>query len=207
MFLHAVVYTSVLPGGKISPPPKPADCTPVEASLCMTTSSFGITITGGTTKTTATQVKSTCAPIMGCDVEDDDTTTSADACTLRDRTVMGGAQMPQATGFSGLSPAVQARASRWDCESLGEDGIIWPASPSESGQQVIRNVLEERRRALGADYGYHEIRANDLDFTAFYFVEKLGPVAIDYFQEKDEASLSPLLTSQSQVGNRVGSSS
>lgn len=160
----------------------------------MTTSSFGITITGGTTKTTATQVKSTCTPIMGCDVEDDDTTTSADACTIRGRTVMGRVQMPQATGVAGLPPAIQARASRWDCGDFGEDGIIWPASPSESGQQVIRNVLEERREALGAEYGYHEIRANDLDFTAFYFVEKLGPVAIDYFQEKAEASL-PLYSS------------
>ncbi|RDL41225.1 putative glycoside hydrolase family 18 protein [Venustampulla echinocandica] len=71
---------TVLPGDKVNAPIKPADCTPAEASLCLTTSSFGTTVSGGATRTTATEVKSTCATITGCNFRDAETTTTVDAC-------------------------------------------------------------------------------------------------------------------------------
>ncbi|KAF2992904.1 hypothetical protein E8E14_000100 [Neopestalotiopsis sp. 37M] len=57
------------------PTEKPTDCTSSTAEVCITTTSFSATVTGRTTQT-ATSVVSTCTPVVGCNVENDDTTTS-----------------------------------------------------------------------------------------------------------------------------------
>jgi hypothetical protein len=42
--------------------------------------------------------------------------------------------------------------------------------------------------ALGHDF--IEFRANDLDFTAFYYVYNMGPVALAYFNSAEVPSVS-----------------
>ncbi|KAJ1326027.1 chitinase [Microdochium nivale] len=68
--------------GPFPTPAKPADCTPAKASLCYTTSSFGTTVTGGSTKTTATQTTSRCATITSCNFQDVEATVTRGACSL-----------------------------------------------------------------------------------------------------------------------------
>ncbi|KAM0656984.1 hypothetical protein ACHAPH_007274 [Verticillium nonalfalfae] len=83
-------------------------------------------------------------------------------------------------------PNIAKRAnSIWDCEETGEDGIIWPQDPKEGGQTRIRALLQERKDALGGTHSWTEVRAGDLDYTAFYYVDNMGPVAQAYF-DSDE---------------------
>ncbi|KAG7141347.1 hypothetical protein HYQ45_018816 [Verticillium longisporum] len=74
----------------------------------------------------------------------------------------------------------------WDCEETGEDGIIWPQDPKEGGQTRIRALLQERKDALGGTHSWTEVRAGDLDYTAFYYVDNMGPVAQAYFDSDEE---------------------
>lgn len=149
------------PGGKPTYPPKPADCEPAEASLCLTTSSFATTVSNGATRTTATQVKSTCATITGCHLRDVETTKTVDACTLKP------------TG------AVGRRARDWfggDCDAPVADAIVLPKNPDLPADiDAIRNVLEERKNVLGRDAGaYEEFTAPDLQFTAYFWIKGMG---------------------------------
>ncbi|KAK7994851.1 hypothetical protein PG990_013624 [Apiospora arundinis] len=149
------------PGGKPTYPPKPADCEPAEASLCLTTSSFATTVSNGATRTTATQVKSTCATITGCHLRDVETTKTVDACTLKP------------TG------AVGRRARDWfggDCDAPVADAIILPKNPDKPADiDAIRNVLEERKAVLGSDAGaYEEFTAPDLQFTVYFWIKGMG---------------------------------
>ena len=170
------------PGGKPTAPPKPADCTPAEASICKTTSSFATTVDNGVTKTTATQVKSRCATITGCNVRDIEATTTGKACTLKARAVEV-TGLPEVAAAS-EAPALAKRAEPdWSCEQNGEDGIIWPVSPEGRDQGRIRQLLQDRKGAIGHDY--YEVRADALDFTPFYYVYNLGPMAKSWFQSEE----------------------
>ncbi|KAI0505410.1 hypothetical protein F5B22DRAFT_527589 [Xylaria bambusicola] len=85
---------------------------------------------------------------------------------------------------------IQARAEPdWNTcnESPGPDGILWPQARDDGTQQATRAILERRKLALGHDY--IEFRANDLDFTAFYYVYNMGPVALAYFNSAEVPSV------------------
>ncbi|POS77062.1 oviduct-specific glycoprotein [Diaporthe helianthi] len=176
-------------------PPKPADCEPQSASLCKTTSSFGTTVNAGVTRTTTTEVKSTCATVVGCKVEDVEATTTvpnSPACTRappkRDLHPDG------AEGETLLEERWDDPNVWWMCGEMdGDDGIILPAGNTDADQQIIRNLLDQRDLWLlnnnieGANginnrvWGYKEVRAHGLDFTAFYYVRNLGTMAQFYF--------------------------
>ncbi|KAM7214287.1 Peptidase S8/S53 domain containing protein [Rhypophila decipiens] len=75
------------PDGNPTFPPKPTngpegECETKSAELCLTRTSFGMTISDGATMTTTTAVLSTCATVFGCNVQDASVTaTSTGGCT------------------------------------------------------------------------------------------------------------------------------
>jgi chitinase len=176
----------VLSGGKVAPPPKPEGCTPAEASLCFTTSSFATTVSKGVTKTTSTQVKSTCATITGCNLKDVEHTKSVEKCALTKRHVEPVA-VPQETGRPAkraVAPNVVSFPSFF-CESDGQDGFVFlnNARDSQARANVIA-VLDQRAaifKVTKKQSGYTEFRANNLGYTAFFVVRNMGPVLLKYF--------------------------
>ncbi|KAI9149971.1 Killer toxin subunits alpha/beta [Paramyrothecium foliicola] len=181
---------TVLPGGKIQAPPKPADCTPAEASLCFTTSSFATTVTAGATRTTATQVKSRCATITGCNFRDAEATKTVDACTLQRRDVEV-TSVPEAIAKP-EAHTVLTRARKepnWNCEVNGKDYIMIPKRPGENAQQdAVRELLRRRRDALslrGMEGGFEEVRAHGMGFTALWYVYNLGPEGQRFFASNE----------------------
>ncbi|KAM0273541.1 hypothetical protein ACHAQH_008290 [Verticillium albo-atrum] len=111
------------------------------------------------------------------------------------------------------SNILKRAGSIWDCEETGEDGIIWPKDPKEAGQTRIRALLKERKDAMGGTHGWTEVRAGDLDYTAFYYVNNMRPVAEAYFdsdQVKEinraynfRADLEPRLTKKRKKRNQA----
>ncbi|KAM0631198.1 hypothetical protein ACHAPW_005869 [Verticillium nonalfalfae] len=96
-------------------------------------------------------------------------------------------------------PNIAKRAnSIWDCEETGEDGIIWPQDPKEGGQTRIRALLQERKDALGGTHSWTEVRAGDLDYTAFYYVDNMGPVAQAYFDSDEVKEVNIVKEKKSQ---------
>jgi hypothetical protein len=58
--------------------------------------------------------------------------------------------------------------------------MLWPKAGDDNSQQdEIRRVLEDRKVNLKLDY--IEIRAHNMQVTAFWVVESLGPVAYNHF--------------------------
>ncbi|KAI0404682.1 hypothetical protein F4802DRAFT_217042 [Xylaria palmicola] len=193
--LTAFTFGRIPAKGPIQAPPKPTDCTPAEASLCLTTTSFGTTVTGDETRTTSSQVKSRCETITGCNFRDVEATKTVDTCTLQKRTLELTEWLEPTADPRGALPLVrrtthQVRAEPdWsNCgESPGPDGILWPYSRGAGTQQATRAILERRKLALGHDF--IEFRADDLDFTAFYYVYNMGPVALAYFNSAEVPSV------------------
>lgn len=143
----------------------------------MTTTSFGTSVNQGVTRTTATEVKSTCATITGCNFPDADATTTIPGCELPARRTA--APAAEVTG------TVEKRAPQepdWACDSRSRDFIFIPQNPENNAQQaIIRQYLNNRNAALGITNGYEEIRAHALSFTAFYYVRNLGNRAVKWF--------------------------
>lgn len=81
---------TVGPDGVPRYPEKPTSCETRSASLCSTTTTFGIE--SGGRRTTATEVKSVCATVYGCQVSDENEATATDVgqCTLARREVARG---------------------------------------------------------------------------------------------------------------------
>ncbi|KAI9146948.1 oviduct-specific glycoprotein [Paramyrothecium foliicola] len=183
---------TVLPDGTFSPPPKPDGCEPAEASLCLTTSAFGTTVTNGVTRTTATHVKSTCATITGCHLRDVEETKTVEACKLTRRAIEA-ADVAEATAMPKMHKLEERDEPDWGCEQPWDDGIIILLDGSSSSQRAaVKAALERRDQALknwndnkqpGEEaklYGHREIRSNKLGYTAFFFVNSLGPASAAY---------------------------
>lgn len=163
------------PDGTFTPPPKPANCEPAEASFCLTTSAFATTVTKGVTKTTATQVKSTCATVTGCNLQDVEETKTENACHLTRRDIES-TNLAEATGVPSLHKRAQPD---WCQETNGNDMvlILYDRTSSDQRDAVIA-ALDERDTELKKESkpcGYHEVRSNELKFTAFFFVNNVGP--------------------------------
>ena len=165
------------PDGTFSPPPKPSDCEPAEASFCLTTSSFATTVTKGVTRTTATQVKSTCATVTGCNLRDTEETTTAEACKLTRRAI-DPTNLAEATGAPETRALYERAGPDWGCEEPGNDWIIILKDRTSAQQRNdIKSALEQRDEALenvGKPNGHHEARSTKLGYTAFFFVKSVG---------------------------------
>ncbi|KAF5510528.1 Chitotriosidase-1 [Colletotrichum siamense] len=179
---------TVHPGGSIEVPPKPASCTPAEASLCITTSSFATSVSAGTTKTTATQVNSRCATITGCNIQDVEATKTANACKLT-RRAMQVPDLPEATHAPEKRLLVKRSEPSWCNEQDGSDGILLLSMPfSVTARAIVEGVLERRDTALKKremKNGFEMIQAKHMGFTAFIHVTNLGPLAFDYFNSDE----------------------
>ena len=183
------------PDGTFSPPPKPADCEPAEASFCLTTSAFAMTVTNGVTRTTATQVKFTCATVTGCNLRDAEETTTVESCKLTRRD-MDSIDMAEATGASGTRALYELAESDWGCEGPGNDWIIISKDRTSAQQRNdIKGALEQRDQALkdlGKPHGHHEARSTRLEYTAFFFVNSVGLKSWE-FLAKYQDSVSKIL--------------
>lgn len=112
------------PGGAIEAPPKPSNCEPAKAELCITTTLFATSVSAGVTKTASSEVKSTCATITGCNVRDADATKTEMTCKFAEKT-----NVPREPRAKALEEAEIRRE-----ESTGED-----SSPKEPHQEEIRD--------------------------------------------------------------------
>jgi chitinase len=165
------------PDGSFSPPPKPSDCEPAEASFCLTTSQFATTVANGVTRTTATQVKSTCATVAGCNLRDVEETTAVEACKLTGRDIDSN-DLAKATGAPEAHTLQERAVPDWSCEGPGGDYIIILNDRASAQQRnAIKGALEQRDQALknlGKPHGHHEARSTILAYTAFFFVKSVG---------------------------------
>ena len=178
-----------LPDGTFTPPPKPANCEPAEASFCLTTSAFATTVANGVTRTTATQVKSTCATVTGCNLPDVEATKTENACQLTRRDVAV-TNLAEATGVPEARALEERAETDWSCEKPGSDMIIILQDRSSATQRdAIKGALEQRDEALkDADkpYGHHEARSNKLGYTAFFFVNSVGEKSLEFLSGYQE---------------------
>jgi chitinase len=189
-----IITNRVMPGGGLKPPPKPADCTPAEASLCFTTRKFATTVSEGQTKTTATSTTERCATITGCNFKDAETTKDSDVCTIERRAVEataapGTTNVPGAVATINQRSALLRRADEplWCNERPGNDNILLMKRPKNADHRAyIIEVLERRKEALSARNmvgNYLEIRSATLGFTAFFYVYNLGRLGRDFFKD------------------------
>lgn len=119
-------------------------------------------------------MKSTCATITGCNFRDAEATKTVDACTLNNNLAV------RATGTPQAAPEKRALFD-WKCDDGGHDGVIWPLTNDDAGQQRIIQLLDDREAVLGLEESYIAFRADELKFTAFYWVKNMGPRAKTFF--------------------------
>ncbi|KAH7141655.1 hypothetical protein EDB81DRAFT_898885 [Dactylonectria macrodidyma] len=60
---------------------EPTECKTETAEMCVTSTSYGVSVDNGVTSTTASQVTSSCGTVYGCDVEDSATSVTAATTT------------------------------------------------------------------------------------------------------------------------------
>lgn len=180
------------PDGTFSPPPKPSNCEPAEASFCLTTSSFATAVANGVTRTTATQVKSTCATVTGCNLPDVEETETVKACKLTRRNI-DSSILAEATEVPEKRALRKRAEPNWSCEQPGWDYIIILKAPtSTSERKAVKDALDKRDVFLGEHdkpLGYHEVRSDKLGYTAFFFLNSVGPESYAFLSDfKDKVS-------------------
>ncbi|ETS74683.1 hypothetical protein PFICI_13167 [Pestalotiopsis fici W106-1] len=172
------------------PENKPTDCTSSTADVCITTTSFSATVTGQTTRT-ATSVVSTCTPIVGCNVEDDDSTTSVttiDSCTAL--TQLGRRAEATATASASERHELSARAGE---ACTKDDIIIYPVSIDDRSNPSVYTI-ESYLQELGYDgllntpnvkklWEETEVAGIPEEYTAFFFVRDVPTFLIPIIRE------------------------
>jgi hypothetical protein len=154
--------------GPVPTPEKPSNCKTHSAEICKTTTSYDGVVESGTTKTTSSTIKETCATIYGCEVQDDVTgTETISVCTkanaLKPREPPAEATAP---------PTLQIRAppNPEPCGPVG-DVVIFPANPADIG--LIRTYLSSKTNSeTGRVYWDDtvQIGSRRIAFTAFFYV-------------------------------------
>ncbi|KAH7121439.1 hypothetical protein EDB81DRAFT_813954 [Dactylonectria macrodidyma] len=102
---------------------EPTECETESAEMCITSTSYGVSIGDSVTSTTATQVISTCGTVFGCNVEDSDTTATVTSVT---------------TG----APSATMIIIEWE---------QW--TDTEESEEVLEEASEEARSRIEADQG------------------------------------------------------
>ncbi|KAK4040087.1 pectate lyase superfamily protein-domain-containing protein [Parachaetomium inaequale] len=146
-----------------SNPDKP--CETKSASVCSTTTSLVSVVSGGTTRT-STSASSTCATILGCNVQDDSTRTQVSTCSSAKSKRRRGIPQTAAPAQATAPVARSASPHAADCSTYAGPAIIYPKNPKDqAGIQRIRDKLQGEE--------LHEARSDALGFTAFFWVEVL----------------------------------
>ncbi|CAP61951.1 uncharacterized protein PODANS_5_1570 [Podospora anserina S mat+] len=170
--------------GPIPTPEKPSNCKTQTAELCKMTTSYAGVVEGGTTRTTSSTTKETCATIYGCEVEDDNSSTQTfDGCTVTPvakREVV--ATPTPVQGAAGTleersRPFLQARAKKKSPCQIG-DALIIPDNPENV--QAIRTWLRDvNNNPKKQPWSYTEIKSDRAKFTAFFHVVQLDRASLD----------------------------
>lgn len=122
-------------------------CETKSASICSTSTSFGVTTTGTITSTTTTAVSSTCETVFGCDVTDTATDTTTTSIT-------GACALP-------TQPSGALNARQYDPE-CGANAIVYPTDRYD-----VVNI-----RTLLTEYAgeYEEVGSTAGGYTSFFWV-------------------------------------
>ncbi|KAH7626010.1 hypothetical protein B0T09DRAFT_392288 [Sordaria sp. MPI-SDFR-AT-0083] len=175
--------------GPIPTPDKPSNCKTQTAELCKMTTSYAGVVEGGTTRTTSSTIKETCATVYGCEVEDDTSSTETfEGCTatpIEKREEVVATPTPQvqgeAVGTSTLEersrPFLQARAKKKSPCQIG-DVVIIPDDPENV--QAIRTWLGDvNNNPNKQPWSYTETKSDRATFTAFFYVVQLDRASLD----------------------------
>ena len=169
----------------------------MDASLCITQTSFGTSVGQGTTRTTATQVKSGCATITACGARDSATTSTVKSCQFIAPTAVAEVQskLPErGTESEGTRKRAPAPPN-WTCDSQNVDVFILMRDPYDNdAANTVRNYLKDRDSALGQTNGFYESRAEDMGFTALFHVPKLGHTAKNWFNSNLRNEVRPMFS-------------
>jgi hypothetical protein len=140
------------------PHEEPKGCQTKTAELCYTTTSYDLSTSDRSTKTTATHTKSSCAPIIGCNVQDESTTTTTSSkCEATNRN-LGRRNLKQPT-----------------CADA-EDSIIYPKDPRNVG--AIEAFLFRNGPSQRENWWTTAIKIEAGGLTAFFYVPGLSAEAI-----------------------------
>ena len=140
-------------------------CETESASICSTTTSYGVTTTGTITSTTTTSVSSTCETIFGCDVTDSATATATTsvtgACPLPTNARRHVRWSDSDEEYNNNSSDSSPLATRQDAP-CGANAVVYPANPEAVGEiPRILAAYEGKYVAVGSAEG---------GFTSFYWV-------------------------------------
>lgn len=141
-------------------------CETKSASICSTTTSFGVSTTGTVTRTTATATSSTCQTVYGCDVKDSATATATTsvtgACPLPTKARRwSDSDQEYGTNSSDSSLGLETRQA----DRCGANAIVYPADPEAVG---------EIPKLLAAYAGkYVAVGSSQGGFTSFYWVPNM----------------------------------
>ncbi|KAK0673186.1 pectate lyase superfamily protein-domain-containing protein [Cercophora samala] len=169
--------------GPIPTPEKPSNCKTETAELCKMTTSYGGIVEGGTTRTTTSTVKETCATIFGCELEDDTSSTETfEGCTVtpvakRDLdTIPTPSQKAPSLVEGRAQHLIQARAKKKPCDR--QDAIIIPQNPEDV--QAIRDWLgNSNNNPDKKAWEYQEIKSERAKFTGFFYIVNLDRASLD----------------------------
>lgn len=144
-------------------------CETVSASICSTTTSYGLSASGDVTKTTTTSVMSTCETIHGCSVTDYETATATAACSTA---VAKRQQTPQTIGAvpTNVAHAEATISPRQGstCEDPKADSIVYMRDRQWSDAHVapVLALLKER----GVTYNQFSTNTIDGGYTPFLHI-------------------------------------
>lgn len=170
--------------GPVPTAEKPSNCKTLSAEICSATTSYAGVVEGGTTRTTSSTTRETCATIYGCEVEDDATEIQTmSACTVahapaKPRAVVGTTTEPALSQHasplsSSVIPPLLGRVPPPNppnpCGIVG-DAIIFPANPTDAAkiQILLENLMDPQRRPYWAST--QEVKSARIAFTAFFYV-------------------------------------
>lgn len=179
--VQAAKKTSIKPDGGVSYESKPPDCTTESAELCSYSTQLGVTITGGSTKTTTATATSVCTTIYGCEVQNSETatkTTTTRACT-------------RALAARDTSLPSHERAVEVDLDV--DDAIIYPRDATNVAG--IRDALSQAKIDPADNNSPSWLTravvstAETDGFTAFFFIPQVPKCLIDELNARPDVSL------------------
>jgi hypothetical protein len=112
-------------------PPEPeGGCETETAEMCITSTSYGVSVSNSETKTTTTAVLSTCGTILGCNLEDTETTVTTTSATTASPT---GTPFPHVVYPKEGTDSSQVASIEEQLKSLANESEIYTSSKDTFG--------------------------------------------------------------------------
>ncbi|KFA45429.1 hypothetical protein S40293_10065 [Stachybotrys chartarum IBT 40293] len=153
------------------PEGQPTNCETETADICSTTAIEVITTTTSQRTITTTRTESTCATIIGCNIQDEDeTVTTTSSCTGGETRTVG---IDGAARATARAVPIQARAP---CPDVWVDNfIVYPVDPTDVS--AFTQYLQDNPVTLsnpdGPSWWDRTRRVQGGGLTAFFFIESL----------------------------------